>query len=302
MATTKVTTKSIDKVALVTKPKPPVDRIKPIETYDPTTGDFEIEDIGPKPITIPIEKRPPIGRVQGGMYWIYGVEKIGKSTLASQFPGAWFWASEPGQNWLEVYEPTTIHSWDHMLDLCQYVAEKKPTKFGNGKPIQTIVWDTADQIFRMCSEHVSAACGVEDPAEGDHGKVWAKLNNEFERVVTKIRRWPFTLVCISHERQRPFKTKGKQVDRWEPDIGAGGRRILAGAADLILWAHASEAVTYDGEGNAVGVTEERRLQCHPTASVVAGGRMSHLLPPSIPLDYLELSNYLTGRKKVADVE
>jgi hypothetical protein len=282
---------------VVNKTKATVDRVPAAEKVDTDAFDaFQPEDLGPQPLAVPGVKRPPLGKMQGGMYWFYGVEKIGKTTIASKFPGAWFWASEPGQDWVEVYEPTIINDWDHLLSLCGYIQEHKPTKFGDGRPIRTIVMDTADGLFKMCTEYVSQQCGVQDPSEGDHGKVWGRLNNEFERVITKIRRWPFTLVCLSHDRQRPFKTKGRQVDRWEPDIGAGGRRILAGAADLIMWAHTAEEVTYDDDGNAVGAIEKRMLQCHPSASVVAGGRNAHLLPPVIPLDYNELEAYLTGKK------
>lgn len=262
----------------------------------------EVELIS-REIAIPGAKRPPVGRIQGSMFWIYGPEKIGKTTLASHFPGAWFWATEPGQNWIETYPPLMIHDWDHFLEVCAYIEKEKPTKFGDGKPIKTIVWDTGDLLFKMCTDHISATLGVEDPSELDHGKGWARLNNEFERVVTKVRRWPFTLVVISHDRQRPFKTKGRQVDRWEPDIGAGGRRILSAAADLILHAHADDFVVKNEDGEVTGEIQERRLlRCHPTASVVAGGRMSHMLPPVIPLDYNELEAYLTGKKVVGEEE
>lgn len=262
-------------------------------------AEFEIEHQGKQALSVPVGKRPPVGRIQGGMYWIYGSEKIGKTTLASKFPGAWFWATEPGQQWIECYEPLMIHDWDHFLEMCAFVEDTKPTTFGDGAPIKTIVWDTGDLLFKMCIDNVSATLGVEDPSELDHGKGWARLNNEFERVVTKVRRWPFTLVVLSHERQRPFKTKGRQVDRMEPDIGAGGRRILSAASDLILWAHSAEYAVKNEEGEVTGEFGETRvLRCHPSSSVVAGGRMANLLPPIIPLDYDELNAYLTGKKIV----
>lgn len=286
----KTSTKVVSKV--VSKPAAPEE-----------APEFEAEVIEDLTITVPGAKRAPIGNMQGGMYWIYGMEKIGKTTFGSKFPGAWFWSTEPGQKWVEVYEPQIIHSWDHFLQICQYVVENKPTKFGDGKPIKTIVIDTVDLLYKLCEAHVTEQLGVDTLFDNDdRGKGWNRLASEFERVITKMRRWPFTLVCISHARQKPFKTKGRQVDRMEPDIGAGARRVLSAAADLILYAHAEDRVTYNDEGEPVGTQEVRQLLCHPTASALAGGRMSHLLPKTLPLDYEELNAYLTGKKTVGEEE
>lgn len=256
-------------------------------------------EMGPKPPSIPGARRPPVGRIRGSFFWIYGPEKIGKTTLASKFPGAWFWATEPGQNWVEVYEPTLIHSWGHFIEMCQFVEETKPTKFGDGKPIETLVIDTVDLLFKLCADEISG--GDEGFFDGDRGKNWARLSNEFERVITKIRRWPYTLVCLSHSRQRPFNTKGRKLDRISPDIGAGGHRALSAATDLILYAHSDEYPEINDEGIATGqIMERRMLLCHPRAAIVAGGRMSHLLPEVIPLDYTVLNDYLTGKRKVGE--
>lgn len=270
---------------------PPKDEVsEPIEEVVDETSPTESFSVEPElKLQIPGAKRPPKLDLDKSMVWIYGEPKIGKTTFASHFPGAWFWATEPGQDFVEVREPTSINSWEELLALCAFIEDKRPSTFGDGEPIKTIVIDTVDLLFKMCQEDVCHQLGVEDPSELPHGKGWARLSNEFERVMTKIRRWPFGQVVISHARQREFKTKGRKVDRWEPAMGAAGYRLCWGLSDLIAYAHTDEIVVKDDEGNVTGeVREDRVLLCHPTSWAVAGGRMSQYLPGVMPLSYSAL--------------
>jgi len=186
-----------------------------------------------------------------------------------------------------------VHSWDEFLDFASLVETDKPTTFGDGNPIQTIVIDVVDLLFRMCQEDTCSTLGIESPSELSHGKGWDRLYGEFVRVISKMRRWPYGLVVISHERDREFKTKGKQTHRKEPDIGQGGFRALSSLSDLILYAHSNEHTIIDkATGEIQGTEEKRTLLCHPTSWAVAGGRMSHLLPEMIELDYETLNSHL----------
>lgn len=228
------------------------------------------------------------------MIWVYGEPKIGKTTFASQFPGCWFLATERGHDYIEMREPTTIASWPDFLDFCASIQDIKPKTFGDGTPIQTLVIDTIENLYKMCQDAVCENLGVENPGDLDHGKGWARLSQEFERVMGKIRRWPWTLVCISHARQKDFKTRGRTVNKYEPNIGAGGYRWCQSAADLIVFAHSTEIVTRNDAGEVTGeITEKRVLLCQPKSWAVAGGRMSDRLPDMVDLSYdVLLSNLL----------
>jgi hypothetical protein len=227
------------------------------------------------------------------MFWVYGEPKIGKTTLASKFPGVWFLATERGQEFVECREPTMIGSWTEFLQICAWIETNKPKEFGDGEPIRTLVIDTVSLLFKMCQQHVCKGLGVEDPGELPHGKGWSRLSSEFERVMSKVRRWPYTLVCISHARQKEFKTRGRKVDRYEPDIGAAGYRFCQSAADLILYAHSTEHAEKNPDtGELTGnIFEKRMLLTQPQSWAVAGGRMTKDMPEHITLDYDELLSY-----------
>lgn len=247
-------------------------------------------------LRLPGAVRKPTADIGRSMVWLYGEPKIGKTTFASEFPGTWFIATEKGQDWVEIREPTLVNCWDDFIEWCLFMANNQPTKFADGTPIRTIAIDTIDGLFRMCLEHICRSLGVDDPGELPHGKGWAQVNTEFDRVMNKVRRWPFGMVCISHVRSKEFKARGRKTDRQEPYIGAAGARWAQSAADLILYAHTQEVATKDANGNPIGVEEQRVLLTHPQSWAVAGGRMlrSMNIPPIIPLDYKTFIKYFPG--------
>lgn len=233
---------------------------------------------------LPGAVRPAKQSLDGSMIWLYGIPKIGKTTTAASFPGAWFIATEKGDQFVSMRPPTYINSWPEFIELCQFIAKTKPTKFEDGTPIKTLVIDTYDKLFRHCNEHICDGMGLDDLGEIDHGKGWSRLTKEWDRVMTKVRAWPFTLVCISHVRDKEFKTKGRKTHRKEPAVGAAGFRWAQAAADLILYAHMDEVVEYGTDGEVTGEIKERRVfQCHPSSFAVAGGRMASAFQPKIEI-------------------
>jgi len=250
---------------------------------------------------VPGAPREPQGNISRSVLWVYGEPKIGKTTFASKFPGAWFIATERGQEWVTVREPTYIETWQAFLTLCQQIADHKPTTFQDGALIQTLILDTYDGLFKMCYDSVCVSMGVSDPGEIPHGGGWGRLDKEFSRVMSKVALWPYGLVCISHCRTREFKTKGRKTDRIEPNVGAAGTRWAQGAADLIMFCHADEEAEINDKGEVTGrILERRRIQVHPNAAAVAGGRMAHLLPRAIDLDYDEFTKYFEGESASDD--
>ena len=77
---------------------------------------------------------------------IYGVESVGKSTFAAQFPKPLFLDIEGGTSHLDV-DRCEINTWKQLTDA---LAEAKATDY------KTIVVDSADWAERLCVEDLLA--------------------------------------------------------------------------------------------------------------------------------------------------
>lgn len=242
---------------------------------------------------IPGGIRPPRKSIDGGFIWLYGSPKIGKTTFAAQFPGAWFIATEKGQEYIECREPTFVESWVEFIQWCKQMQTHAPREFGDGEKIQWLIVDTVDHLFRHCQNHVCTELGIEDPGELAHGKGWARLRHVWFNTFLKIRAWPFGIICISHPRTKETQVRNRKVNLTEPNVGAAAYSYLQGASDLILYCYSEEVAEKDENGKPTGkIVDKRKMCCHPQSWVVAGGRMSNILPPQMDLDYGKLREHL----------
>lgn len=241
---------------------------------------------------VPGAKRKPRLDITKAKILLYGPPKIGKSTFASQFPGAWFLATEEGLDWLECHPPTTISSWDDFLSICAYIEEERPEVFGDGTPIRTIVLDTGELLFKMCHDHMLEVLGVGSMSDLEWGKGWSSLSDEFQRVMTKISRWPYGFIFICHSKEQEIKSKARSIDRIQPAIMTTGLKIIHTLCDIILYAYMDEVPERNVDtGELTGaIKQERVLQCHPKNNLIAGDRTGRL-PEQIPLAYSELIRY-----------
>ena len=121
-------------------------------------------------ITLPTQASKPVTDFGKLTILNYSAPKFGKSTWASKFPDAIFFECEPGLNHLEVFKVQT-YKWDDFLDACKLVAK-------GDHPFKTIVIDTVDNAFKMCSDHVCAKHNIDYEGDLGHGKGWALVKNE----------------------------------------------------------------------------------------------------------------------------
>lgn len=250
------------------------------------------------PSFVPQARRPPSTDFGRSLIWLYGETGVGKTTFAGQFPGVWFWATEAGQEFIDAYTPLTLTSWPHFLDCCAKLATDKPTHFGDGELIKYICIDTVGNLWKMCNDHVCQGLGIVDPSEMSHGKAWARVSNEFERVMNKFRLFPYGLILISHVKDTEVNLGGTKKNRLSPEIGAGGYRWVSKAADFIFYCTMESYPEKDANGEVTGkILEQRILRCHPTSSTVGKCRPKDKLPAVMPMDYKMMTEYLSGERK-----
>lgn len=212
--------------------------------------------------TTPTPAKTDIGQIS---MLVYGPPKIGKSTLASQAPGAIFLATEAGLNHLETYQ-VPIDSWQTMLNALSELAH-------GGHGFRTIVIDTVDNAATMCKEHVCRKLGVDDPSDLGYGKGFGAINKEWRRVIDKLLALPYGVVLISHANEVETQdAKGTTNLTVRPTITGKMRQIALGSVDVIVFATADER-------------GRRMLRTKPNPQRYEAGDRTRRLPDPLPMDW-----------------
>lgn len=220
---------------------------------------------------LPQEKTPPKSSLSDLSVLVYGASKIGKSELCSQADGALFLATEAGLNHLETFQ-VPINSWDELIAACREIADGK-------HPYKTVVIDTIDNAYRLCSEAFCKKLGITHESDLGFGKGFSLVNGEFHRVLTRLSMLPYGLWLVSHSEEREVETRTGKVTRIGPTLPGKARRIVLGLVDMILYCDVEVTPRPNGPPSV-----RRVMRTKPGPNYEAGDRTGRL-PETIPLNY-----------------
>ncbi len=220
---------------------------------------------------LPKEKTPPQVDLSNQTILLYGPAKAGKSSFCAGADKALFLATEAGLNHLDVFQ-IPIASWDDFLEACKDIAEGKHS-------FKTIIVDTIDNAYRMCSEYVCKLHGIKHESDLSYGKGFALVNSEFHRVINKLSLLPYGLFLVSHAQEREVESRTGKYTRFMPSLSDKARKIILGMSDLILFFDIEDDT--DEDGNTV---QRRVIRTKPSKHYEAGDR-SGKLTETIEMDY-----------------
>ena len=213
---------------------------------------------------LPTEKREKIHDLSKEIILLYGEPKIGKSSLAAQFPDALFLSTEKGLNHLEVFEQP-IKDWKSLLATITALCNEKNN-------FKTIVIDTTDNLALYCQDHVLKENGADHESELGFGRGWKLVDKEFRKAVDKLSRLSNKgMIFISHSIAVPEVRKGTAEGKTKIShtLSPKMRKVIHGMADMIWY------METDFDGNRV-------IRTKGTRDYDAGDR-SNLLPPTIQM-------------------
>lgn len=212
--------------------------------------------------------------LKGKFVCIYSLPKVGKTSLACQFPKNLLLAFEKGYNAIGGARPVDITKWsDFKLVLRQL--EKPEAR----QMYDTVTIDTVGLAWDMCEQFVCAQNGVQKIADIPWGGGYSACKKEFESCLRKITQLGFGLVVIAHVEKRTEKrADDSEVEILGPAIPKRAYEIVNQLVDIIGYID----VTWDEEGNS-----ERWLYTRKTPTVMAGSRFKYL-SPKIKFGYKEL--------------
>jgi hypothetical protein len=223
--------------------------------------------------SLPTAKTAPKPNLADLTVLAYGQTKIGKSDFCSHAEGALFLATEPGLNALDVFQ-VPIQTWDELLDACAEIVAGQ-------HPFKTVIIDTVDNAYKFCTDHILKKFKIEHESDLGYGKGYAIVNNEFQRVLTKLAFLPYGLFLVSHAKQIDVETRTGKYTRIVPTLPDKARKIVLGMVDMVLYCDLEESFGQNGEKST-----RRVIRTKPNRDYEAGDRTGRL-PETLDLDYAE---------------
>ena len=212
--------------------------------------------------------------LKGKFVCIYSLPKVGKTSMACQFPRNLLLGFEHGWNAIAGTKAIDITKWaDFKLVLRQL--EKPEAK----EMYDTITIDTVGIAWDLCEQYVCAQNGVQKIGDIPWGGGYSACKKEFESCLRKITQLGYGLVIIAHvERRVEKKADDTEVEILGPAIPKRAYEIVNQLVDIIGYID----IVWDSEGNS-----ERWLYTRKTPTVMAGSRFKYL-EPKIKFGYQEL--------------
>ena len=106
--------------------------------------------------------------LSGYITFIYGAPKTGKTTLASQMPGALLLAFEKGYNAIPGIVAQDVLSWTDMKSI--YRELKKPEV---KERFKSVIVDTVDVAATLCEKYICSQNDIDDLGGLGYGKTFA---------------------------------------------------------------------------------------------------------------------------------
>lgn len=226
---------------------------------------------------------------------IYGPEGVGKSTFASQFPGALFIDTEDSTVTMDVSRLPKPTSWTMLISEIDYVKK-------NPQICKSLVVDTADWAERLCVEHICAASKVKGIEDFGYGKGYVYLEEEFGRFLNKLQELidiGINVVVTAHadikKIEQPEEIGG--FDHWQMKLEKKTMPLLKEWADILLFANYKVyVVNVDNQGAQKGKNKAQggNRVMYTTHTPWWDAKNRHELPDEIPFEFAAVSHCIPG--------
>lgn len=220
----------------------------------------------------------------------YGIEGVGKTTFAAQWPNAVFIDVEDGSGHYDVARMPRPETW---LDL---LAEVEAASLM--AEVGTLVIDTLDAAESLCVKHLLTkhkADGIESVA-GGYGKGYTYLAEEFQKLPAALDKCIAkgkNVLCIAHAQIKKFEQPDEMgaYDRWELKLQKKTAPLVKEWCDLLLFANFKvELMKSEQDKKKVKAAGGKRrvMYAAHTAAYDAKNRLG--LPDEMPFEFASIAD------------
>lgn len=208
-------------------------------------------------VSLPQKKTKPPQALSAYKLFIYGHQKIGKTSLTAQFEDALHFFFEPSGTDYELFA-VSPKSWEEFKD---YITLLEEAQEADTLQYKNFVVDVVDLAYEMCLKSVCAESGHDYPPMNDFGKTWSRIKVEFRDAMIRLANLG-GFIGVSHAKVVSIEgRKGVSYDRIVPTSPNGATEILARWTDLTGY----YTTTDDGLSRQLFIT--------PSPNFEAGNRM-----------------------------
>lgn len=211
---------------------------------------------------------------------LYGVEGIGKTTFASQFPNPVFIDIEGSTKNMDVKRMPNPQSWQMIMDEVEDVKQRHE--------FQTLIIDSGDWAERVCKEYLSVL-GKWTDSTNDYGAKYVALEKEFGQLVNKLSdvvETGINVVVTAHAKLKKKEEPDQMgaYDRYQLKMEDKTGSMLKEWADMVLFANYETTIVTDSKTQSKKATGGQRVMFashHPGWDA----KNRHGLPDKLPLDF-----------------
>ena len=216
---------------------------------------------------------------------IYGVEGVGKSTLAAQFPDPLFIDVEGGTSQMNVRRIQRPATWEELLSLIIEVAKTPGI-------CKTLVLDTLDWAEALCIEFILGKFNQKSIEAFGYGRGYTYLAEEWSKLVAALNAViasGVNVVAIAHARQRKIELPDQagSFDHWELKLTKQVAPVMKEWSDLLLFCN-YETFVVSTETNSKKAVGGRRVM-YTNHAPTYDAKNRHNLPDVMDLDFSGLA-------------
>jgi hypothetical protein len=221
---------------------------------------------------------------------VYGIEGIGKTTLATQFPAPLVLDTEDGTNHIDVAR-ASIHDWKSLTLALTELAV-------NAQGFKTIVIDSADWSEKLLIEWLLKTSGKKSIEEFGFGKGYTMVAEHWTRFLAScdvLIGQGINVVFVAHSTVKrtspPDQTDG--FDRYELKLTKQSAPLLREWCDLLLFCNYRTKLVEGSDGRLKATGGKDRLM-HAEHSAAWDAKNRFGLPAEMPMDIGQLKSIFSG--------
>lgn len=212
---------------------------------------------------------------------LYGVEGIGKSTFASQFPSPIFIDTEGSTANMNVHRMDKPTSWQMLMDEVTYIKQTHMC--------DTLIIDTADWAETLANQAVCARNSINSIEDLGYGKGYTMVKEDFGKLLNSLSELTdlgINVVVTAHADIKKFEKPDEMgaFDRYQLKLSKQCAPLLKEWADMVLFANYETTIVTDSKTQSKKATGGKRVM-FTTHHPAWDAKNRHGLPDKLPFEF-----------------